>query len=51
VDEIDQMYGVQTDRRLAAMGPTDALTGRLKVDDTTTVPDLAEWTANQIQTA
>ncbi len=49
VDEIDQMYGVQTDRRLAAMGPTDALTGRLKVDDTTTVPDIAEWTANQIQ--
>ncbi len=51
VDEIDQMYGVQTDRRLAAMGPTDALTDRLKVDDTTTVPALAEWTANQIQTA
>lgn len=51
VDEIDQMYGVQTDRRLAAMGPTDALTGRLKADDTTTVPALAEWTANQIQTA
>jgi len=51
VDEIDQMYGVQTDRRLAAMGPTDALTGRLKVDDTTTVPALAEWTAHQIQTA
>jgi CRISPR system Cascade subunit CasC len=51
VDEIDQMYGVQTDRRLAAMGPTDTLTGRLKVDDTTTVPALAEWTANQIQTA
>jgi len=51
VDEIDQMYGVQTDRRLAAMGPTDALIGRLKVDDTTTVPALAEWTAHQIQTA
>jgi CRISPR system Cascade subunit CasC len=49
VDEIDQMYGVQTDRRLAAMGPTETLTGRLKVDDTTTVPDIADWTANQIQ--
>lgn len=49
VDDIDQMYGVQTDRRLAAMGPTDGLTDRLKVDDTTTVPALAEWTANQIQ--
>ncbi|MCS3705031.1 type I-E CRISPR-associated protein Cas7/Cse4/CasC, partial [Salinibacter ruber] len=50
VDEIDQMYGVQTDRRLAAMGPSDTLTGPLKTDDTTTVPALAEWTANQIQT-
>jgi CRISPR system Cascade subunit CasC len=49
VDEIDQMYGVQTDRRLAAMGPTDGLTSCLKVDETTSVPDLAEWTANQIQ--
>ena len=49
IDEIDQMYGVQTDRRLAAMGPTDALTDRVKVDGTTTVPDIAEWTANQIQ--
>ena len=49
VDEIDQMYGVQTDRRLAAMGPTEALTDRVKVEDTTTVPNIAEWTANQIQ--
>ena len=49
IDEIDQMYGVQTDRRLAAMGPTDRLTDRVKVDDKTTVPNIAEWTANQIQ--
>jgi len=49
VDEIDQMYGVQTDRRLAAMGPTDTLIDRLNVGSTTTVPDLAEWTAHQIQ--
>ena len=51
VDQIDQMYGVQTDRRLAAMGPIDGLADRLKVEDTTTVPAIAEWTANQIQTA
>ena len=49
VDEIDQMYGVQTDRRLAAMGPTEALVERLKVDGTTSVPEIATWTANQIQ--
>ena len=49
VDEIDQMYGVQTDRRLAAMGPTDGLLERLKVDGTTSVPEIATWTANQMQ--
>lgn len=49
VDEIDQMYGVQTDRRLAAMGPTEALVERLKVGGTTSVPEIATWTANQIQ--
>lgn len=51
VDEIDQMYGVQTDRRLAAMGPTDPLIEGTKVDDTSTVPEIAEWTSRQIQTA
>jgi CRISPR system Cascade subunit CasC len=51
VDEIDQMYGVQTERRIAAMGPIDGLMSRLKVDGTTSVPSIAEWTANQIQTA
>lgn len=49
VDDIDQMYGVQTDRRLAAMGPTDRLVEGLKVDGTTPVPQVAEWAANQIQ--
>ena len=49
VDEIDQMYGAQTDRRLAAMGPTDGLVDHLKVNDTTTVPDIADWTAHQIE--
>jgi CRISPR system Cascade subunit CasC len=52
VDDMDGMYGVQTDRRLAAMGPTDRLTDRIEgVDEPVPVPDVAEWTANQIQTA
>jgi len=51
VDEIDQMYGVQTDRRLAAMGPTGPLVDGTKVDETSTVPEIAEWTSRQIQTA
>jgi CRISPR system Cascade subunit CasC len=52
VADVDGMYGQQTDRRLAAMGPADRLTdGRMGVDETVTVPDVAAWTANQIQTA
>lgn len=51
VEDMDGMYGAQTDRRLAAMGPTERLTGRIGVEDTMTVPEVAEWTANQIQTA
>jgi CRISPR system Cascade subunit CasC len=49
VDEIDQMYGVQTDRCLAAMGPTNRLVDGLKVDGTVSVQEVAEWAANQIQ--
>jgi CRISPR system Cascade subunit CasC len=51
VEEIDGMYGVQTDRRLSAMGPSERLTGRLQVEDTVSVPELAEWTANQVREA
>lgn len=51
VEDMDGMYGAQTDRRLAAMGPTERLTGRIGVEDRMTVSEVAEWTANQIQTA
>ena len=52
VSDMDGMYGAQTDRRLAAMGPTEHLTdGRLGVDATVPLSEVAEWTANQIQTA
>ena len=34
------------------MGPTERLTDRIEgVDEPVPVPDVAEWTANQIQTA
>lgn len=49
VSEMDAMYGVQTDRQLAAMGPTDGLADALKVDTTRSVPEIAEWTAAQIR--
>lgn len=51
VEDMDDMYGAQTDRRLAAMGPTERLTGRIGVGDTMTVSEVTEWTANQIQIA
>ena len=50
VADVDGMYGQQTDRRLAAMGPTEYLTdGRMGIDTTVPIADVAEWTANQIQ--
>jgi CRISPR system Cascade subunit CasC len=49
IEDIDQMYGAQTDRRLAAMGPTDRLVEGLGVDGTVTVEEVANWAANQIQ--
>ena len=52
VSDMDGMYGVQTDRRLAAMGPTEHLTdGRLDVDASASISEVAKWTANQIQMA
>jgi CRISPR system Cascade subunit CasC len=52
VSDMDGMYGVQTDRRLAAMGPTEHLTdGRLDVDASVPISEVAKWTANQIQMA
>ncbi|NBB75114.1 MAG: type I-E CRISPR-associated protein Cas7/Cse4/CasC [Bacteroidetes bacterium] len=46
--EMDGMYGHTTARKLAAMGPVNGLPEQVGVDDTTTVPDIAQWTANQI---
>lgn len=46
--DMDQMYGVNTDRRIAAMGPTDSLLKHLDVQQTVSVPDVADWSAKQI---
>ena len=51
VAEMDAMYGTQTDRKLAAMGATNGLADALGVEDTTSVPDIARWTADHITTA
>ena len=49
VEDVDQMYGANTDRRLAAMGTTDRLVEGLNVDGTVRVGEVAEWAANQIR--
>ena len=50
VADMDGMYGVLTDRRLAAMGPaTDALAEDVGVDSTVSVADIADWAAHQIK--
>jgi CRISPR system Cascade subunit CasC len=51
VAEMDGMYGQQTERRLAAMGPTNGLTDAVGVNTTTPVPEIARWTAHQITAA
>lgn len=49
VSEMDDMYGVRTERRLAAMGPTDGLADTLKVDEIDSVPEIAEWVHNSVR--
>lgn len=49
LEDLNGMYGVQTDRRLAAMRPTDRLLNALHVDGTSSVQEVAEWTADQIE--
>ena len=51
VSEMDGMYGMQTDRKLAAMGAVNGLPGAVGVSDTTSVPTIARWTADQINPA
>lgn len=49
VESLDQMYGTDTDRRLAAMGPTDGLAERVGTDGTTSVPEMSDWIAQKIR--
>lgn len=49
VSQMDAMYGVDTERRLAAMGDTSGLTDAVKVDQTHSVPEIADWAANMIR--
>ena len=49
VADMDDMYGMFTDRRLAAMGPAAGqLAEAVGVDDTVSVGDIAGWAAGQL---
>lgn len=49
VSQMDAMYGVDAQRRLAAMGSSEGLTDALKVDGLHSVPEIADWAAKLIR--
>lgn len=49
VAQMDGMYGVDTERRLAAMGDAEGLADAVKVDELHSVPEIADWAANLIR--
>ncbi len=51
VKDMDQMYGKSTDRKVAAAGPKETFLELLELDETTSVPKIADWVANQIKGA
>ena len=48
LQEFDDMYGTAGDRRLAAMGPAEALEAVLGEDRRGSLPEVAEWAAARV---
>ncbi len=51
VKDMDQMYGNSSERKLAATGPKESLLKLMELDSITSVPEIANWAANQIKGA
>jgi len=51
ITDMDHMYGNSTERKLAATGPKESLLEMFNMDSVTSVPEIADWTANQIKGA
>jgi CRISPR system Cascade subunit CasC len=49
VQQMDQMYGARTDRRLAGIGPVEQLADAVKVEQTQSVPEVAEWAGDKVR--
>jgi CRISPR system Cascade subunit CasC len=49
VSGLDQMYGRRNQRQLAGLGPIDQLADAVGVESTSTVPEVAKWSADQVR--
>ena len=49
ISQMDGMYGVDTERRLAAMDDAEGLADAVKVDELHSVPEIADWAATLIR--
>ncbi|MEX0681587.1 MAG: type I-E CRISPR-associated protein Cas7/Cse4/CasC [Balneolales bacterium] len=47
ISEMDRMYDLQLERKLAAVGPTELLLEPLEMDETVSVRNIADWAARQ----
>jgi CRISPR system Cascade subunit CasC len=49
VKDMDDMYGKNTDRKVAATGPKDTLLELMDLDGTSSVPEITDWAGNQVK--
>ncbi len=51
VRDLDRMYGPSANRRLAAIGPAEALGDALRVEKVDSLADVAAWVGGQVRGA
>lgn len=49
LEEIDEMYGQRTERRLAGVGEVNPVLERIERDESDSVPDVANWAADVVR--
>lgn len=48
VSQMDRMYGKRTERKLAVMEPVNGLLEELQIEENSSVPEIAQWAADQV---